>query len=96
MIIIVNHQCKEIYAKISEKKLYVKEKFGIPDSVYHELSIIFQELPHSCQLKNDFRVKHKMECVPMERERNSQLKKDLKKIKHSYQRKKINSRTKYK
>ena len=90
----VNHQSKEIYAKISEEKLYVKEKFGIPDSVYHELSIIFQE--HSCQLKNDFRVKRKMECVPMERERNSQLKKDLKKIKHSYQRKKINSRTKYK
>ena len=65
----------------------MKEKFGIPDSVYHELSIIFQELPHSRQLKNDFRVKRKMECVPMERERNSQLKKDLKKIKHSYQRK---------
>ena len=31
--------------------LYVKEKFGLSDSAYHELSMICSELPRACQLK---------------------------------------------
>ena len=56
----LNHINKENDTNISEKNLYVKEKFGISDSAYHELSIIFRDLPCSCQLKNGFRLKHKM------------------------------------
>ena len=47
----LDHIKEENDANISEKKLYVTEKFRISDSAYHELSMIFWDLPHSCQLK---------------------------------------------
>ena len=31
--------------------LHVKEKFGLSDTAYHELSMICRKLPRSCQLK---------------------------------------------
>ena len=31
--------------------LYIKERFGISDSAYHELSMACGDLPHSCNLK---------------------------------------------
>ena len=31
--------------------LYAKEKYGISDAVYHELSMIFPDLPRSSQVK---------------------------------------------
>lgn len=34
-----------------EVVLYVKEKFGLSDSAYHELSMICRQLPRACQLK---------------------------------------------
>ena len=48
-----------IYAKpetsntgdMNEAILYVKDRFGLSDSAYHELSMICQSLPRSCKLK---------------------------------------------
>ena len=34
-----------------EVVLYVKEKFGLSDAAYHELSMICHQLPRTCQLK---------------------------------------------
>ena len=42
---------EENEASISEKILYIKEKFGISDSAYHELSMVYHDLSRSHHLK---------------------------------------------
>lgn len=46
-----NHQDSESAQSTTDMLLYVKEKYGISDKAYHELSMIVSSMPRSCELK---------------------------------------------
>lgn len=45
------HQENESAQSLTDMLLYVKEKYGISDKAYHELSMLASSMPRSCELK---------------------------------------------